>query len=100
LQLINKTGIIINGEILFNGNDLTTFSEKQIRKVRGNKISMIFQEPLTSLNPVFTIGNQISETIRLHQKLDKKQAKQETIEVLKREGLPNPNKHNTSYPHQ
>jgi len=100
LQLINKPGKIVNGEILFNGKDLTTFSEKQIRKVRGNKISMIFQEPLTSLNPVFTIGNQISETIRLHQKLDKKQAKQETIEVLKKVGLPNPDKHYSSFPHQ
>lgn len=100
LQLINKPGKIVNGKILFNGKDLTTFSEKQIRKIRGNKISMIFQEPLTSLNPVFTIGNQISESIRLHQNLDKKQAKQETIEVLKKVGLPNPNKHYSSFPHQ
>lgn len=100
LQLINKPGKVVNGEVLFNGTDLTKLSEKQIRKVRGNKISMIFQEPLTSLNPVFTVGNQISETIRLHQRLNKKQAKQKTIEILKKVGIPNPDKQYTSFPHQ
>ncbi|WP_203333703.1 ABC transporter ATP-binding protein [Planococcus beigongshangi] len=99
LQLINKPGRIVNGEILFKGTDLTKLSEREIRKIRGNKISMIFQEPLTSLNPVFTIGNQISETIRLHQNVNKNQAKMKTLEVLKKVGMPNPEKQYYSFPH-
>lgn len=99
LQLINKPGKIVKGEILFKGTDLTKLSENEIRKIRGNKISMIFQEPLTSLNPVFTIGNQISETIRLHQNVNKNQAKMKTLEVLKKVGMPNPEKQYYSFPH-
>lgn len=100
LQLINPPGKIKDGEILFHGKDLTKMSEKEIRKVRGNQISMIFQEPLTSLNPVFTIGYQISETIRLHQKLDKKEAKQKSISLLDKVGIPNASKQYHSFPHQ
>lgn len=75
-------------------------SEREIRKIRGNKISMIFQEPLTSLNPVFTVGNQITETIRLHQGVNKEQAKKLAIELLKTVGMPNPEKQYSSFPHQ
>lgn len=99
LQLINKPGKIVGGEILFHGQDLTKLTENEIRKIRGNKISMIFQEPLTSLNPVFTIGNQISETIRLHQNVDKSQAKAKAIEILRKVGMPNPEKQYYSFPH-
>ncbi|MFD1414403.1 ABC transporter ATP-binding protein [Oceanobacillus jeddahense] len=100
LQLINPPGQIKGGEILFHGKDLTKMSEKEIRNIRGNQISMIFQEPLTSLNPVFTIGYQISETIRLHQNLGKKEAKQKSIHLLDKVGIPNANKQYHSFPHQ
>lgn len=99
LQLINKPGKIVKGEVLFNGEDLTKLTENQIRKIRGNKISMIFQEPLTSLNPVFTIGSQISEAIRLHQNVSKEQAKSRAIEMLRIVGLPSPKKQYYSFPH-
>lgn len=99
LQLVDESGKIVNGEILFEGDDLTKYSKKQMRKIRGNKISMIFQEPLTSLNPVFTIGSQISEAIRLHQNVSKQEAKQKTIEMLKRVGIPRAEKLYYSFPH-
>ncbi len=79
----NPPGEIIGGKILFNKNDLLQLSDKEIRKIRGNSISMIFQEPMTSLNPVYTIGNQLSETIILHQKLTKKEAMEKSLEMLK-----------------
>lgn len=100
LQLINKPGEIVGGEILFDGVDLTKLPNKEMRKVRGNKISMIFQEPLTSLNPVFTIGSQISESIRLHQRVDKSKAKVKTIEMLTKVGIRDAEKLYYSFPHQ
>ncbi|MET3696949.1 peptide/nickel transport system ATP-binding protein/oligopeptide transport system ATP-binding protein [Bacillus oleivorans] len=99
LQLVDEPGKIIEGEILFEGQDLTKFNKKQLRKVRGNKISMVFQEPLTSLNPVFTIGSQIAEAIRLHQNVNKEEAKIKTIEMLKRVGIPRAERHYYSFPH-
>ncbi|MBU8919166.1 ABC transporter ATP-binding protein [Neobacillus sp. 114] len=99
LQLVDESGKIVNGEILFEGEDLTSFSKKQMRKIRGNKISMIFQEPLTSLNPVFTIGSQITEAIQLHQNVTKQEAKQKAIEMLKRVGIPRAEKLYYSFPH-
>ncbi|SDM66527.1 peptide/nickel transport system ATP-binding protein [Fictibacillus solisalsi] len=99
LQLISDPGKIVGGEILFNGEDLTRLSNKQMRKIRGNKISMIFQEPLTSLNPVFTIGSQISEAIRLHQNVNKEEAKEKAIVMLKKVGIPRAEKHYYSFPH-
>ena len=74
MGLIEKPGEIRKGQVVFNDLDLTVISEKDYRKLRGNEIAMIFQEPLTSLNPLFTVGNQIAESIRLHQGLDKKKA--------------------------
>lgn len=99
LQLVDESGKIVEGQILFEGKDLTKYSKKQMRGIRGNKISMIFQEPLTSLNPVFTIGSQIAEAIRLHQNVNKEEAKKKTIEMLKRVGIPRAEKHYYSFPH-
>jgi oligopeptide/dipeptide ABC transporter ATP-binding protein len=98
--LVSKPGRIVGGQILFNGADLSTYTNKQMREIRGNKISMIFQEPLTSLNPVFTIGSQISEPIRLHQKLDKARAKEQAIIMLSKVGISNARKIYNAFPHQ
>lgn len=91
---------IDGGEILFEGVDLLKLSEKQMRKIRGNKISMIFQEPMTSLNPVFTVGYQIVEAIQLHQKLGKKAAWEKATDLLDKVGIPNPQVRVKSYPHE
>jgi peptide/nickel transport system ATP-binding protein len=99
LQLVDESGRIVNGEILFEGEDLTKYNKKQLKGIRGNKISMIFQEPLTSLNPVFTIGSQISEAIRLHQNVTKEDAKKKTIEMLKKVGIPRAERQYYSFPH-
>jgi peptide/nickel transport system ATP-binding protein/oligopeptide transport system ATP-binding protein len=93
-------GKIVGGEILFEGNDLTKYNEKQLRKVRGNDISMIFQEPMTSLNPVYTIGNQIIEAIQLHQDRTYKEARELAINMLDRVGIPAPKQRIDEYPHQ
>jgi oligopeptide/dipeptide ABC transporter ATP-binding protein len=94
-------GKIVGGEILFNGKNLLKISENEMRSVRGNKISMIFQEPMTSLNPVFTIGNQIGEAIELHKKdMTSAQIRKRTIEMLELVGIPEPTKRVDDYPHQ
>ncbi len=93
-------GKISQGEILFKGQDLTKISADEFRKIRGNKISMIFQEPMTSLNPVYTVGNQIDEAIILHQNLSKKAARTRTIELLEEVGIPAPLESAEKYPHQ
>lgn len=96
----NPPGTISEGEILFGGKDLTKLSQDEMRKIRGNRISMIFQEPMTSLNPVFTIGNQIDEAIMLHQNLSKDQARKRTLELLHEVGIPTPEVKVNDYPHQ
>ncbi|MGZ3712126.1 MAG: ABC transporter ATP-binding protein [Bdellovibrionota bacterium] len=93
-------GRISGGQILFKGKDLVKLSSGEMRKIRGNDISMIFQEPMTSLNPVFTIGDQIMEAVILHQKLNKKQARVKAIEMLKLVGIPAPESRVDDYPHQ
>jgi peptide/nickel transport system ATP-binding protein len=93
-------GKIVGGSINYKGKDLVGIAPAEMRKIRGNEISMIFQEPMTSLNPVFTIGNQIMETIRLHQKLGKKEAREKAIEMLRLVGIPAPDKRVDDYPHQ
>ena len=93
-------GKIVEGEIWFEGVNLLKQSPEEIRKIRGNDISMIFQEPMTSLNPVYTIGNQIMESIILHQKLDKKNARRKAIEMLDLVGISSPAKRIDEYPHQ
>ena len=93
-------GKIVGGQILYNGEDLLKKSEKQMRAIRGNDISMIFQEPLTSLNPVFTVGRQIGESFKYHQKMSKQEARERSIEMLRMVGIPSPEKVIDDYPHQ
>jgi len=93
-------GRIAGGEILYHGKDMLKMSKKEIRQIRGNKISMIFQDPMTSLNPFLRISTQMIETIQLHQGLDKKAAKEKAIEMLKLAGIPGPEKRVDQYPHQ
>jgi oligopeptide/dipeptide ABC transporter ATP-binding protein len=101
LRLISTPpGRIVNGDILFDGRSLLPLEEKEMERVRGNDISMIFQEPMTSLNPVFTIGDQIMEAILLHQGSDKTEARKRAIKMLDRVKIPSPEKRIDSYPHQ
>ncbi|SFL98121.1 ABC transporter ATP-binding protein [Halanaerobium salsuginis] len=93
-------GKIEGGEINFQGKDLTKLSEKEMRKIRGNDISMIFQEPMTSLNPVYTVGDQIIEAIMLHKGVKRKEARQQAIEMLQKVGIPLPEQRVDEYPHQ
>src|SRR5690606_2991801 len=101
LRLIpSPPGRIAGGRILLQGEDLVKASEARMREVRGNRISMIFQEPMTSLNPVYTVGDQIGESLRLHAGLDAKQARQRSIEMLQQVGIPAPERRIDEYPHQ
>lgn len=100
MRLIDKPGKIKGGEIVFNGENLLDKSEAQMRKIRGNQISMIFQEPMTSLNPVFTIGDQISEAVMIHQQLSKKKAMEKALEMLELVGIPSPKARLKAYPHE
>ena len=101
LRLIpDPPGKIVGGEILFEGIDLLKNSDSEMREVRGNKISMIFQEPMTSLNPVFTIGEQIAETIILHEKLERKEAWKKAVEMLRLVQIPEPETRTHEYPHK
>lgn len=93
-------GKVVSGEILFEGEDLLAKDEAAMRKIRGNKISMIFQEPMTSLNPVFTVGEQIAEAVRLHQDKKKKEAWSQAVAMLKLVGIPLPERRAKEYPHQ
>jgi peptide/nickel transport system ATP-binding protein len=93
-------GIQAGGRILFKGEDLLQATPERMRKIRGNDIAMIFQEPMTSLNPVFTVGDQIGEAVRLHQGLSRKDARDKAIEMLTRVGIPRPEARVDEYPHQ
>ncbi|MBK1810467.1 ABC transporter ATP-binding protein [Clostridium sp. YIM B02505] len=96
----NPPGKIVGGEILFNGRDILKFTEEELRNMRGNEVSVIFQEPMTSLNPVFKIGEQLTEAIILHQKLSKQEAEEKAIDVLKITGIPRADQIMKSYPHE
>ena len=96
----NPPGQVVGGQILYQGKDLLQLPMSDMRKIRGNEISMIFQEPMTSLNPVFTIGNQLREAIQLHQDLSKKDAHLKAVEMLTLVGIPSPSKRIEDYPHQ
>jgi peptide/nickel transport system ATP-binding protein len=100
LRLIESPGQIESGQILFDGEDLLEMSEKEIREVRGNKISMIFQDAQTALNPVYTVGEQISEAVRHHLDYSEKDAKERTIELLDRVGIPDAAARYSDYPHE
>ncbi|MCW8814755.1 MAG: ABC transporter ATP-binding protein [Chlorobium sp.] len=93
-------GYFAEGEILWNGQDLLKLSEEQMRRLRGNDIAMIFQEPMSSLNPVYTCGYQIIEQISLHRDVSKKEAKEQAVEMLRLVGIPNPSERFDSYPHE
>jgi oligopeptide/dipeptide ABC transporter ATP-binding protein len=96
----NPPGKIETGQIWFEGQDLLKKTEAQMRSIRGNDISMIFQEPMTSLNPVYTVGDQIAEAIELHQGLGRREALERTVEMLKLVGIPLPERRVNEYPHQ
>ena len=100
LRLLDENGYIDSGEIIFDGRDLTKISLNEMYEVRGNDISVIFQEPMTSLNPVFTIEKQISEVFMIHQGMDKKQAAKEAVGILRAVKIPNPEIVAKQYPHQ
>jgi len=93
-------GKIAQGEIIFEGKNLLSLSEAEMRKIRGRSISMIFQEPMTSLNPVFQIGDQISEVLRLHEGMSRREAWDRSVEMLKMVGIPSPERRVQEYPHQ
>jgi len=99
LRLFEEGTVEYDGEINFKGNNLLTLGKRQMNKVRGNEISMIFQDPLSTLNPVHTIGRQIAESIILHQKKSKKEAEAQAIELLKLVGIPSPESRAKEYPH-
>jgi len=93
-------GKVVEGEILYRGEDLLNLPEESMRRIRGNEISMVFQEPMTSLNPVFTVGDQIMEAIRLHQKVTRREAKAKAVEMLRLVKIADPNVRVNDYPHQ
>jgi oligopeptide/dipeptide ABC transporter ATP-binding protein len=100
MRLLPESARIVGGQILFEGRDLTKLPEPEMRKMRGARIAMIFQEPMTSLNPVFTIGNQIAEAIRLHQNVSRGEGRERTIEALRMVGIADPERRVDDYPHQ
>jgi oligopeptide transport system ATP-binding protein len=101
LRLIpDPPGKILGGRILFHGTDLIGLSEPDMRAIRGNKISMIFQEPMTALNPVFTVGNQIGEVFRVHRNMNRREAFKASVEMLAKVRMPEPDKRAREYPHQ
>jgi oligopeptide/dipeptide ABC transporter ATP-binding protein len=100
MRLIAPPGKIVGGEILFKGENLLQMSDERMRAIRGDDISMIFQDPMTSLNPVYTVGEQIAEALRLHRKLSRKDAYAAAIEAMKEVAIPDPARRVDDYPHQ
>lgn len=100
MGLLRYPGKVVDGTITLNGRDITHLNAKEISKVRGNEISMIFQEPMTSLNPVYPVGRQVREAILLHQNISREEAKQRVIDIFRAVGIPEPEKRYNSYPHQ
>lgn len=100
MGLLQYPGRVVDGEILLNGEDILTYGKNQMRRVRGKEIAMIFQDPMTSLNPVYTIGNQIMEMILEHEKMSRREARARAIEMLKLVGIPAAEKRIDSYPHE
>ena len=101
LRLIpDPPGRIVRGQILFEGQDLLKLNEREMCNIRGNHISMIFQEPMTSLNPIFTVGYQVSEAIRLHHKISRHETMDLTVQMLQKVGIPDPERRAREYPHQ
>ncbi len=100
MQILSNPGKIVGGSVKFDGEELVNADKKVLRNIRGRKISMIFQDPMTSLNPVFTIGNQLMEAILLHTDRNKAQAKERAIEMIKIVGISDPEKRLRQYPHE
>ncbi len=100
MRLLPESARIVGGSIRFEGEELLALDEPRMRAIRGAKIAMVFQEPMTSLNPVFTIGNQIGEAIRLHQRTDRAETRRRTIEALRMVGIADPERRIDDYPHQ
>ncbi|MDR0648146.1 MAG: ABC transporter ATP-binding protein [Synergistaceae bacterium] len=100
MRLVSRPGKIVSGKVLLDGEDLTAKSPREMRQIRGNKISMIFQEPMTSLNPVYTVGSQVAEAMVIHQGAGKKEARDRTVEMFRSVGIPEAEKRFGSYPHQ
>ncbi|MCI8741858.1 MAG: ABC transporter ATP-binding protein [Lachnospiraceae bacterium] len=100
MGLLRYPGRVVGGTILLEGRDITHLSRKELSRVRGNEISMIFQEPMTSLNPVYPVGRQVREAILLHQKMSKEEATKQVIDIFRAVGIPEPEKRYHSYPHQ
>ncbi len=100
MRLVQAPGKLVAGQILFNGKDLLKASDKEMRRLRGSEIAMIFQDPMTSLNPVYTVGNQIAEAIKLHENLSKKLAWAKAIEMMQRVRIPDAERRASDYPHQ
>jgi len=100
LRLVDRPGRIERGAIIFRGRNLLELPRRAMRRVRGGDISMVFQEPMTSLNPVFTVGDQIMEAVTLHQKVTRRRARELAVEMLRRVGIPNPEQRANDYPHQ
>ena len=100
MGLLAEPGHVAGGSLEFEGKDLPTLSEKQYRELRGNDMAMIFQEPMTSLNPVYRVGNQIVEAIRTHEKVSKAEAKDRAVDLLRKVGIPSPEARINDYPHQ
>jgi oligopeptide/dipeptide ABC transporter ATP-binding protein len=101
IQLIpDPPGKIVDGRIWFDGQDLLRLSEAEMRRIRGNRISMIFQEPMTSLNPVFSVGDQVGEVLRLHQGLSRRDTRRRVLEIFKQVGIPAPESRLDDFPHQ
>ena len=100
MRLLSENARVVGGSIIFEGRDLIRISEAEMRTIRGAQIAMIFQEPMTSLNPVFTIGSQIGEAIRLHQRTSRRETRDRTIEALRMVGIADPEHRIDDYPHQ
>jgi oligopeptide/dipeptide ABC transporter ATP-binding protein len=100
MRLISQPGKIISGEIIFDGKDLVKASEEEMIKVRGNRVSMIFQQPQSALNPVFKVGDQIAEVLGIHQSMGKEKGRARAVELLKMVGIPDPERRAESYPHE
>jgi oligopeptide/dipeptide ABC transporter ATP-binding protein len=100
LQLVPPPGAIVGGEVFFDGRDLMKLEAEEMRLIRGERISMIFQEPMSALNPVFTLGDQVSEVLRIHRNMDRQEAHLKAVELLGRVGIPDPRRRADEYPHQ
>ena len=100
LRLVPPPGRIVGGEIMFEGRDLLQLAEDEMRRVRGDEIAMIFQDPMTSLNPVYTVGEQIAEALRLHRRMSRREARRAAIEAMREVAIPDPERRVDDYPHQ